>query len=232
MQTMTLLLTKNVIGGQNSKLDIIEERMSYEIIPMPKDYFNTVDFLAIICLRFNFKLKPILYPDIGSEGRHNIGSPVLLTVLKSDHKILTKHNFKPLQSHQFCVEALKPRITAGIKITKQKLTAQADGTLFDILFFSVVILLPLNLGELVREGVSLDAALRRAAIVLGHGPALLDDAQVVVVTTGTRGLKQERVHHAALDIKIRFYILFCFPKNIAVTVVADLRINILSICSS
>jgi hypothetical protein len=54
-----------------------------------------------------------------------------------------------------------------------------------------------------------------------------------VVTTGTRGLKQERVHHATLDNKnkIRFYILFCFPKNTAVTVVADLRINILPISS-
>ena len=83
MQTMTLLLlTKIVIGGQNSKLDIIEERMSYEIIPMPKDYFNTVDFLAIICLRFNFKLKPILYPDIGTEGGHIVGSTVLLAALK------------------------------------------------------------------------------------------------------------------------------------------------------
>ncbi len=136
-----------------------------------------------------------------------------LTVLKSDLKLLIKHNFKPLKNHQFCVEALKPRITAGIKITKQKLTAQADGTLFDILLLSVVVLLPLNLGELVREGVSLDAALRRAAIVLGHGPALLDDAQVVVVTTGTRGLKQERVHHAALDNKNKILHFILFPKK-------------------
>jgi hypothetical protein len=95
-------------------------------------------------------------------------------------------NFKPLKIHQ---QRTLVRVKSVLEITRGKLTAQADGTLFDILFFSVVVLLPLNLGELVREGVSLDAALRRAAIVLGHGPALLDDAQVVVVTTGTRGLK-------------------------------------------
>ena len=39
------------------------------------------------------------------------------------------------------------------------------------------------------EGVTFDAVLGRATIVLGHGPTLLDDAKVVVVTAGTRGLK-------------------------------------------
>jgi hypothetical protein len=80
MQTMTLLLTKIVIGGQNSKARNYQRE--YEIIPMTNDYFNTVDFMAIICLGFNFKLKPILYPDIGTEGGHIVGSTVLLAALK------------------------------------------------------------------------------------------------------------------------------------------------------
>ena len=68
-------------------------------------------------------------------------------------------------------------------------TAETDGTLLNILLLPILVLLPLDLGELVGEGVALDAALGGAAVVLGNCPALFDDAQVVVVSARTRGLQ-------------------------------------------
>ena len=55
-------------------------------------------------------------------------------------------------------------------------TAKTDGTLLNILLLPILVLLPLDLGELVGEGVALDAALGGAAVVLGNSPALFDDA--------------------------------------------------------
>ena len=90
---------------------------------------------------------------------------------------------------------------ASGRLVQQKcgITTEADGALLHI-FFSVLVLFPLDLGELVRERVPLDAVLGRAAVVVPDGATLLDDAQVVVVTSGPSGLKKERVHDTALEI--------------------------------
>ena len=85
-----------------------------------------------------------------------------------------------------------------IKELKRRITTETDGALLDVLL-AVLVLLPLDLGELVREGVPLDAALGGAAVVVADGAALLDDAQVVVVASGPSRLKEERVHDAALE---------------------------------
>ena len=85
-----------------------------------------------------------------------------------------------------------------IKELKRRITTETDGALLDVLL-AVLVLLPLDLGELVREGVPLDAALGGAAVVVADGAALLDDAEVVVVASGPSRLKEERVHDAALE---------------------------------
>ena len=85
-----------------------------------------------------------------------------------------------------------------IKELKRRITTETDGALLDVLL-AVLVLLPLDLGELVREGVPLDAALGGAAVVVADGAALLDDAQVVVVASGPSRLKEERVHDATLE---------------------------------